>query len=300
MAEGTATRSGRFTGETNEPVDSSSIVLVRDGGAAGAPSVADGGAALVADGGAPLEVFLLERHLQSDFAGGAYVFPGGKLDDADRTLPADRWTGQDPAAWIDRLGADSVEDALGLLVAAVRETFEEAGVLLGTRAGAPVTADDLASDSFVEARRRMASRDERWDWTGWLAEEDVVLDLGALALWSWWVTPDGLHRRYDTRFFVAVVPEVQVAALAHDEVEMTASRWTTPQAALDAAAAGDVTIIYPTRKNLEALATYADVDALWRAAVAGETDTRRLLPCIVEVDGTPMIQHPDGHAPEPI
>lgn len=289
MSDGTPTRSGRFTGEDNVPVDSSSIVLVRDAGAG-----------LVADGGAALEVFMLERHLQSDFAGGAYVFPGGKLDPADRTLPADRWAGQDPVAWTDRLGVDTPEDALGLMVAAVRETFEEAGVLLGTRRGEPVTADDLAGDSFLEARRRMASRDERWDWTGWLAEEDVVLDLSALALWSWWVTPEGLHRRYDTRFFVAVVPPEQVAALAHDEVEMTASRWTTPRAALDAAEAGEVTVIYPTRKNLEALAAYADVEALWTEAVAGETDTRRLLPRIVEVDGTPMIQHPDGHAPEPI
>jgi 8-oxo-dGTP pyrophosphatase MutT (NUDIX family) len=262
-------------------VDSSSIVLVRD-----APR--------------GLEVFMLERHLESDFAGGAYVFPGGKLDPADRTLPADRWRGQDPHAWVDRLGVDAPEDALGLMVAAVRETFEEAGVLLATRAGAPVTADDLASPEVVEARRRMSSRDERWAWTDWLRDEDIVLDLDALALWSWWVTPEGLHRRYDTRFFVAVVPPVQVPALAHDEVEMTASRWTTPQAALDAQAAGDVTIIYPTRENLEGLAAYPDVEGLWRAAVGGATDTRRLVPRIVEVDGTPHIQHPDGTPPEPI
>jgi 8-oxo-dGTP pyrophosphatase MutT (NUDIX family) len=285
---GRATRSGRWTGESNPPVDSSSIVLVRD-----VPGADPG------DGGR-LEVFMLERHLASDFAGGAYVFPGGKLDEADHTLPEDRWTGQDPAVWVERLGAATPADAIGLLVAAVRETFEEAGVLLGTRAGERVTAADLASPSFTEARRRMASRDERWDWTGWLADEDVVLDLGALALWSWWVTPDGLHRRYDTRFFVAVVPPEQVASLAHDDVEMTASRWTTPRAALDAAAAGEVMVIYPTRKNLEALAAYRDVEALWAAAVAGDTDTRRLVPRIVEVDGTPMIQHPDGHAPEPI
>jgi 8-oxo-dGTP pyrophosphatase MutT (NUDIX family) len=276
-----ATASGRWTGETTAPVDSSSIVLVRDG----------------ADG---LEVFMLERHLASDFAGGAYVFPGGKLDAADRRLPSARWDGQDPAAWVAWLGVDDPADALGLLVAAVRETFEEAGLLLGTRAGAPVTASDLADPSFREARRRMNARDERWDWTGWLEAEDVVLDLGALALWSWWVTPDGLHRRYDTRFFVAVAPPDQVSALAHDEVETTASRWTTPQAALDAQAAGEVTVIYPTRKNLEALAAHRDAEALWRAAAAGGTDTRRLLPRIVEVDGTAMIQHPDGRPPEPI
>ena len=281
-ARGQSTPSGRWTGETNPPVDSSSIVLVRDG-----------------EDGA-LEVFMLERHLKSDFAGGAYVFPGGKLDDADRTLPAERWRGVEPAAWVDRLGVDTPADVLGLMVAAVRETFEEAGVLLGTRRGEPVTTADLESPSFVDARRRMASRDAHWDWTGWLADEDVVFDLGALALWSWWVTPDGLHKRYDTRFFVARAPEAQLSSLAHDEVEMTASRWTSPQAALDAAAAGEVTIIYPTRKNLEALARYADTRALWEAAVAGETDARRTLPRIVDVDGVPSIEHPLTGEVEPI
>lgn len=278
---GEDTRSGRWTGETTPEVDSSSIVLVRD----------------TEDG---LEVFMLERHLKSDFAGGAYVFPGGKLDEADRLLPRDRWTGQDPADWVERLGVDDAQDALGLMVAAVRETFEEAGVLLGTRAGRPVTAEDLAEDGFVETRRKLASREESFDWTGWLADEDIVLDLGALALWSWWVTPHGLHKRYDTRFFVATVPDEQVAALGHDDVEMTASRWTTPQAALDAAAAGEVTVIYPTRKNLEALAEHATAAELWQAAYDGKTDTRRLLPEIVQVDGQAMIRHPDGHAPEPV
>ncbi len=256
---------------------------------------------LVRDGeGGALEVFMLERHLDSDFAGGAYVFPGGKLDAADRSLAPARWTGQDPAAWVERLGVDTPEDALGLMVAAIRETFEEAGVLLGTRRGAPVTADDLDSASFLDARRRMSSRDERWDWTVWLDAEDVVLDLAALAHWSWWVTPDGLHKRFDTRFFVAVVPPAQAAGLGHDDVEMTASRWTTPQAALDAAAAGEVTIIYPTRKNLEGLARYADSGALWAAAVAGEPDTRRTLPRIVEVDGVASIEHPLTGEVEPI
>jgi 8-oxo-dGTP pyrophosphatase MutT (NUDIX family) len=281
-AGGRATASGAWTGRTTPPVDASTILLVRD-----------------TDAG-ELEVFMLERHLESDFAGGAYVFPGGKLDAADRTLPADRWAGADPAAWAVRLGVEEPADALGLMVAAIRETFEEAGVLLGRRAGAAVTADDLASDTFLTARRRMASRDERWDWTDWLAEQELVLDLGSLALWSWWVTPDGMHKRYDTRFFVADVPHPQAAALGHDDVEMTASRWTTPRAALAAHAAGEVTIIYPTRKNLEELARFGDVAALWRAATADEIDTRRLQPTIVETDGVAMVQHPDGRPPEPI
>jgi 8-oxo-dGTP pyrophosphatase MutT (NUDIX family) len=237
---GEQTAAGRLVDEEQPAVDASTILLLHDPPATSGPG---------------LEVLLLERHIESDFAGGALVFPGGKVDATDRALPPERYSGRDPAAWRSALGADTDEQALGLLVAAVRETFEEADVLLATRAGAPVTDEDLASPSFVEARRRLSSRDEDFDWTSWLAEEDLVLDLGALALWAWWVTPKGQHKRFDTRFFVARLPAEQSAA--HDDIEMTSLRWTTPQAALEAQRAGEMTVIYPTRKNLEALAAHA-------------------------------------------
>lgn len=285
---GERTPAGRLVEETQPAVDAATILLLRDAGAGGA----DGG-----HGTGP-EVLLLERHIESDFAGGALVFPGGKVDASDRAMPARRWTGRDPAAWRAILGADRDEDALGLLVAAVRETFEEARVLLATRRGRPVTDTDLASASFVEARRRLSSRDEAFDWTSWLAEEDLVLDLGALAPWAWWVTPKGQHKRFDTRFFVACLPEEQSAA--HDHVEMTALRWTRPRAALEEQRAGRVTVIYPTRKNLEALAGHASAQAAWRSAEAGDVDLRRVEPTVVVVDGEVMVQHPYLDAPEPI
>lgn len=268
------------------PEDAATILIVRDG-----PDAGQRGS---------VEVFMLERHLKSDFAGGAYVFPGGKVDQADLELGDDRWTGVDVAERAAQLDGDEAM-TLGLYVAAVRETFEEAGVLLGTRAGRPITADDLAEPDFVDARERLNVRGEAWDWRPWLAEHDIVLDLGALQLWSWWVTPEGQHRRFDTRFFIALMPPEQAGVSSHDDVETTASRWTTPQAVLDAHARGEVMVIFPTRCNLDVLAEYSSARGAWDAAAAGEVDTRCILPTVtLGEDGTPLVQHPYGGDPQPI
>ena len=262
-------------------VDAATVVLVRDG----------------PDGGG-LEVLLLERHLDSDFAGGALVFPGGKVDDRDRSMPDQLWRGADPKAWAPVLGTDAA-GALGLLVAGVRETFEEAGILLASHAdGRPVTTTDLAGEDARQMRQRLGARDADHDWRPWLAERGLVLELGWLGLWSWWATPVGQHRRFETRFLLAPAPAEQAAA--HDEVETTALRWLAPTAALEAQARGEVTVIYPTRRNLAALAAYPDVAAVTRAVAAGEVDRRRIEPTLVPVDGTTMVQHPDGGPPEPV
>jgi 8-oxo-dGTP pyrophosphatase MutT (NUDIX family) len=283
--EGRSTAAGPLSDETWPTSDASTILLLRDGDVEGA-----------GDGG--LEVLLLERHLDSDFAGGALVFPGGKVDDGDRTLDPERWTGRDPAEWRERLGAETDADALGLLVAAVRETFEEANVLLATRRGRPVTDRDLEEPGFVEARRRLASRGERFDWRDWLEEEDLVLDLAALAPWSWWVTPKGQHKRYDTRFFVAILPEEQSAA--HDHVEITGLRWDRPQDALDAQREGRMVVIFPTRRNLSALAEHASAAAAWQAADEGRVDLRRIEPEVVIRGDEVLVQHPYEDEPEAV
>lgn len=269
---------GEVIGDTTVPFDAATVLLLRDG----------------ADG---LEVAMLERHLRSDFAGGAWVFPGGRVDAVDGDLPGDRWSGADLAAAA-AMGARDERHALAFLVATVRETFEEAGVLLAHRAdGAPVRPEDLRTEAFRGARDRLNDRADAFDWHAWLTEHDLVLDLGALALWSWWVTPDGLHKRFDTRFFVARAPAEQV--VAHDRLEVTDSVWTTPARALAAEERGEVTIIYPTRKTLQQLAAYVTAEDAWQAAATGRTDARRLLPRIVEgPDGEPMISHPDGGPPE--
>lgn len=274
---------GRVVRESRPAVASASVVVVRD-------RPGEGG----------LELFMLERHIETDFAGGALVFPGGKLASGDRDLDPARWTGVDPEIEVELLGAADPGEALALRVSAVREAFEEAGVLFAERAdGTPVTATDLLREDWLEVRRRLASRGDDWDWRPWLEAEDLVLQLGALAFYAWWVTPDGLHRRYDTRFFVAALPDEQADALSHDDVEMTSSTWLTPGEALEAGRSGRFTVIYPTRKNLETLAQYTSEDEVLAAARRGDTDRRRLQPVIVEVDGRPMVRHPDGGAPEP-
>ncbi|MEX1178927.1 MAG: hypothetical protein WEB09_10750 [Nitriliruptor sp.] len=273
---------------TGEPTPSATVVLVRDGD----PS--EGGA----DG---LEVLLLERVLRSDFAGGALVFPGGKIDDADGRLDLDRWRGPDPELDAEELGFRDPELALAARSAAVRETFEEAGVLLAIRSdGSPLTARDLRSASFRRMRERLNDHAPVEEFHAWLDEEDLVLDLGALGFWSWWVTPEGQHRRYDTRFFVARVPDAQRDVAAHDQVETSSARWCTPVEALRASEAGEATIIFPTRCNLRDLAAYPDAGAAVDAALEGATDTERTCPTVVTVDGEVMVQHPRGGRPEPI
>ena len=221
------------------------------------------------DGASGIEVLMLERHIESDFVGGAYVFPGGKTDTSD-CLEASLWSGIDLEVESRRMGV-TADSALRLYVAAVRETFEEGGLLFATRGGESVSGVVAAGASFTEARHRLNERGSRWDWSEWLAAEGLVLDLGALAWWSWWVTPKGVHRRFDTRFFIARAPKGQQAA--HDQIETVHSVWTTPAGALAAAAEGRATVIFPTRKTLELLDEFRSTqDAInW---AAGQTPPR--------------------------
>jgi 8-oxo-dGTP pyrophosphatase MutT (NUDIX family) len=232
-----------------------------------------------------VEVLMLERHLDSDFVGGAFVFPGGKVDQAD-VLDVELWSGIDPNLEAGRMSV-TPEIALALYVAAVRETFEEGGLLYARKKGRPVTESDLDSGTFKSARARLNSRTESWDWSQWLRAENLVLDLGALTWWSWWVTPEGVHRRYDTRFFVALAPTDQTAA--HDEVETVHSVWTTPGRALAAAADGTAMVILPTRKNLEQLQEHRTARAAWEWAA--DRIPPRIGPEIVRDGGRVVVRH---------
>lgn len=280
---GRRTAAGRLVdGPAATPVDAASVLLVRDRAAQG-----------------PLEVLMLERHIEADFAGGALVFPGGKVDATDRLLDAARWVGENPARWQARLGTPSASDAQGLLVAAVRETFEEVGVLLAEREdGTPVTDEDLRTASFRTARRQLCDRSQHWDWRGWLEDEALVLDLRRLRLFAWWVTPEGQHRRFDTRFFLARLPPGQTAS--PDDVETSEVTWTTPDEAAAAHRRGEVVVIFPTRRNLAQLGGFASTDAAWQAAIEDAVDQRRIQPTIVRDGDRVLVQHPDGDAPEPV
>lgn len=230
---------------------------------------------------------MLRRHHRSAFAADMWVFPGGTVDAADRTLPEGLWQGIEPGAIAGRFEV-SADLALGLHVAAVRETFEEAGVLLAATGDGehPRTQEP----EWAEVRRRLADRADGFDWSGWLERERLVLDLGTLAYHSRWVTPLQEPLRYDTAFFVVGVPEDQ--SVVHDAVEVTDQLWISPAAALDAHARGELAMMYPTVQSLEALSSFDSAAAA--VAAARDQDVIRSLRPHIEIgpEGARVV-HPD-------
>jgi len=218
-------------------------------------------------------VLLLRRNARSAFAASQWVFPGGAVDPGDRVLDPALWRGIDPAALGAQVGHDAAT-TLGLWVAAVRETFEEAGVLLATRAdGGPL---DPADPAVAALRKELAARDA--DFAAGLAAAGAVLDLAALTPLRRWITPESEPRRFDTLFLVAEAPPGQAGD--HDGVEMVSARWLTAADALSAHAGGDLTMMYPTRRTLEEVAAARDVPTL-RAAAAARGPLRPLVPTAV-------------------
>lgn len=237
---------------------------------------------LVRDGADGLEVFMVRRNPESAFVGGAYVFPGGAVDDHDRLDDDidDITSGLTDAQASTRLGVES--GGLAHWVAAVRECFEEAGLLLAYGPeGSVVRLDE------PEAQRRFAGHRADVD-AGRvrLVEvcevEGLTLACDAIHYFSHWVTPVGPPRRFDTRFFVARAPEGQVPA--HDERETVANLWVRPGDALSRREAGELEMILPTVRNLEAIGRFDDVDSLM-AAAAAQAEVPTVVPRLVQEDG---------------
>lgn len=232
---------------------------------------------LVRDGrtGSGLEVYLLRRVVSMAFAAGMHVFPGGSVDARDADLPERAWAGPPAAAWARRLNAD---DALAraLVCAAVRETFEESGVLLAGTSQTDVVADTRGAD-WEAARRSLLDRS--LSLAGLLERRRLVLRSDLLRPWAHWITPEVEPRRYDTRFFVAALPAGQRTREVGGEADRVA--WLSPEEALSARARGEVGLLPPTAVTLSELAPYADVGAVLEAAA--ERDLRPRLPR-VEVD----------------
>jgi 8-oxo-dGTP pyrophosphatase MutT (NUDIX family) len=211
----------------------------------------------------PLQVFLQRRVAGMAFAGGMTVFPGGSVDPADRPV-AELWSGPDPDAWARSLGCPP-ELAGALVQAAVRETFEECGVLLA--GPGTVDVDALASDrADLVARRRTLAQV--------LADARLVLRSDLLAAWARWVTPEESPRRYDTVFFAARVPEGQHAD-AHT-TEAVEAAWWHPGEALDRWQDGELQLMAPTFRTLQEIAEHADTAAV--LAAAGDREVRPMTP----------------------
>jgi 8-oxo-dGTP pyrophosphatase MutT (NUDIX family) len=202
------------------------------------------------------EVFLVRRHGLSDVLGGAYVFPGGKLDDSDLLLSGSQLD-QGSAALHAALAEPALEPqrASGLFVAALREAFEECGVLFAQGADAS------------QARALAARLQDGEPFNQALTALGLCLSASALAPWSRWITPlmpSVTTKRFDTRFFVAALPAGQSAA--HDNVETTESVWLTPLAALQEYGSASIALAPPQIMTLAHLARFASVADILQAA----------------------------------
>ena len=229
---------------TSAPRPAATVVLLRD-----APS--------------GLEVFLMKRHGLSDVLGGAYVFPGGKVDAADAELDMRAHLDQPLHALHAGLNEADIDErtAGALYVAALREAFEESGVLFAQEAGTP-------SDATVDQSARAAAflREGR-GFNAVLARMALRLQTRSLVPWSRWVTPTKpsvMNKRFDTRFFVATVPAGQVAS--HDNFETTESIWLSPRSALQQYWAGQIELAPPQIMSLAHLSRHANVHSVLAAA----------------------------------
>lgn len=256
--------------EITTPVrDAASIVLLRDH----------------ADG---LQVFLMKRHGLSDVLGGAYVFPGGKVDEADAQLDAAQYFDQDSSALPAALNEIELtpNQASALFVAALRESFEESGVLFAAQAtGEQIQAATALHQEglpFKQILQQLALR---------LQTQNIVP-------WSRWITPkmsSVSHKRFDTRFFIAALPANQTASSANHET--TESVWLSPREALTSYWNKDISLAPPQIMSLVHLARHDSVASVMQQAK--QTPVPLIEPQPYNMDGTRVICYP-GDAQHPI
>ena len=267
-------------------LDAATVVLLRD----------SDGTEPTGTPGPGLEVLMMRRNLDSDFVGGAYVFPGGGVDPDDDPVAQPRIVHEPvPGGW-----------EIGPRVAAVREAFEEAGLLLARRNDQAdmVSLDEPEAARLIDGLHPEAGP-ERSSTPSWrelidsgsanmaqlCVAEDLVLAIDRLFPLSRWTTPLGANRRYDTRFYVTAAPPRQVAL--HDNVELVSTRWIAPSQALAEAAAGTITMIFPTVVTMHWLNRFATAaDAL--GSLADRDDPTAVTPELVTEGDRLVIMLPDG------
>ena len=225
------------------PRDAATVMLLRSAGTPGADS-----------GGGGLEVYMLRRKSSMAFAPGAFVFPGGSVDarDAEEQVA---WAGPDPADW-GQVFAAPPELACALVCAAVRETFEESGVLLAGPSAGTVVADTTGPDWEAD---RKALLDRSLSLAEMLGRRDLVLRSDLLRPWSRWITPVVEERRYDTRFFAAALPDGQRTRDVGGEASEVA--WVRPGDAIAAGRRKEIMLFPPTAVSLAELGACPDVTA---------------------------------------
>lgn len=228
----------------------------------------------------------------------AYVFPGGRLDDADME-PAilSRLDGPSDRLLLGRMtGLDSADQAGGHVVAAIRETFEEAGILLAHRDGGRLELSEPAEAERFEGRRDALNGGEI-SFLDLLKAEGLRLDAADMVYFAHWITPVVERRRYDARFFMARAPQSQTGR--HDEIETTDSCWLSAKDALAAYETGGFTLAPPTWRILRDVAEHESLDSVLRWARGLET-VPPIMPHFVNIDGNLVLAlpgdelHPDA------
>lgn len=217
---------------------------------------------LLRDAAAGLESYVLRRRSSMAFAAGMHAFPGGTVDPRDVSDERLAWSGPPPAEWARRLRTDEGA-ARGYVCAAVRETFEESGVLLVEPNVDPVGAD-WDADRAALVTRELALSDL-------LERRGLAVRADLLAPWAHWVTPRFEQRRYDTWFFLAALPDGQQARDVSGEADRV--EWVRPSDAVAAAARGEVSMLPPTWVVLDELAGYGSVAAALAAATGRAIET---------------------------
>jgi 8-oxo-dGTP pyrophosphatase MutT (NUDIX family) len=229
-----------------EPKHAATVILLRDA-PAGGPE-------------APPDVYMLKRSSTMAFAGGFYAFPGGRVDprDADAAIG---WAGPSPAEWAARFGGGEAE-ARALLCAAVRETFEESGILFAGP-DASTVVEDTTGDEWEADRRALVSRE--LSLAEFLDRRQLVLRSDLLGGWSRWITPEFEPRRYDTAFFVAALPAGQRTRDVSGEADGTV--WTRAADAIADHEAGTALMLPPTITSLRDILPYGTAAEALAASV---------------------------------
>ncbi|MFF9473210.1 NUDIX hydrolase [Streptomyces roseolus] len=240
---------------------------------------------LLRDAAGGPEVHMLRRRASMAFAGGAYAYPGGGVDPRDEQ-PV-RWAGPPLEEWAERLGLDDPAQAQAVVCAAVRETFEEAGVLLAGETEDTVVGDTTGED-WERDRAALVARE--LSFADFLDRRGLALRSDLLGAWARWITPEFEQRRYDTWFFVAVLPAGQRTRDVSGEADRTV--WTRPADATDGYDRGELTMMPPTIATLRSVQPCATAAEALAAAAA-----RSLTPVLAQarVEGDQVVLTWPGH-----
>jgi 8-oxo-dGTP pyrophosphatase MutT (NUDIX family) len=242
-----------------------------------APTRAAATVVLAREGDQGVEVLLLRRPHRSGFAAGAWVFPGGRVDAVDAAPALIPALGGDPGAWwAARLGLHDPHEARGYVVAALREAWEETGILIGE--------SDVSGAALASIRRDLLA--DRLDMQTAVRSAGIRFHLNDLLYIAHWITPEAEPRRYDTRFFLARAEREAECVLEGEE--LSEARWVAPRQAVEAFAAGELVLLPPTVDTLRRLAAFGELESAW--AGLREAPVPTILPRMVREPGGVVIE----------